>query len=299
MDKISVVVNTLNEEKNLPRALESVKKFADEIVIVDMRSEDRTIEIAAKFGAKVFGHERTGYVEPARNFAISKATGGWILILDADEELNSSLTRRLRKLTKNPKADYYRLPRRNIVFGKWLKHSRWWPDYNIRFFKKGYVSWNEVIHSVPMTKGTGVDIEAKKKNAIIHYHYESIEQFIGRLNRYTTEHSKLLIKKGYKFNWMDLIKKPTNEYLSRYFFGEGYKDGLHGLAVSGLQAFSEFVLYLKIWQNQDFEDKDISVNKVIQEMKNTEKDIHYWEADTLLKEVGGLIYRIKRKFRLS
>jgi (heptosyl)LPS beta-1,4-glucosyltransferase len=242
--KISVVVNTLNEERNLPRALASVENWADEIVVVDMRSDDATVEIATKHGARVFGHERTGYVEPARNFAIDKASCDWILILDADEEVPRTLASILVKEVRNPRADYYRLPRRNIVFGKWLKHSRWWPDYNIRFFKKGSVSWNEVIHSVPMTKGEGADLDPSKEYALIHHHYESVEQFISRLNRYTTEHSRVLIRRGYKFDWHDIIVKPVGEFLSRYFFGEGYKDGLHGLVLSGLQGFSEFVLYL-------------------------------------------------------
>lgn len=299
MTSISVVINTLNEEKNLPRVLASIKNFADETVVIDMRSDDRTVEIAAKFGAKVFGHERTGYVEPARNFAISKAGGDWILILDADEALSVSLKKRLKKIIEDPDADYYRLPRKNIIFGKWVKHSRWWPDYNIRFFRKGSVTWNEVIHSVPLTQGRGADIKAKEKNAIIHYHYESIEQFIGRLNRYTTEHAELVVKNGYRFDWTDLIKKPVNEFLSRYFYADGYKDGLHGLALAGLQGFSEFILYLKIWQKENFADHDIRVAKTISLFKNSQKDLNYWTADTLLKETGSIIYRIKRKLKIG
>ena len=145
MTKISVVINTLNEEKNLPRALASVKKFADEIVVVDMKSDDKTVEIAKKAGAKVYEYKRVGYVEPARNFAIGKATGKWILIIDADERLPGSLVKKLKEIVKNPSANYYRLPRKNLIFGKWVKHSRWWPDYNIRFFQKEFVSWSEII----------------------------------------------------------------------------------------------------------------------------------------------------------
>lgn len=298
MGKVSVVINTLNEEKNLPKAIASVKSFADEIVVVDMRSDDKTQEIAKKAGAKVYEHKRTGYVEPARNYAISKAKGEWILILDADEEISSSLSSRLRKIIKNPDADFYRLPRKNIIFNKWIKHSRWWPDYNIRFFKKGFVSWSEIIHSVPITTGRGLDLDADEKNAIIHHHYYSIDQYVERLNRYTTEHAKLKIKDGYKFDPSDLIKKPVNEFLSRYFQGEGYKDGLHGLALSGLQAFSEFVMYLKVWEKQKFRETEISVDKIVYTMKESEGDLHYWQADTLLKEVGGIKNRIKRKLKL-
>ncbi len=96
MDKISVVINTLNEEENLPRVLASVKNFADEIVVCDMHSEDGTVEIAKKAGAKVYKHKRIGYVEPARNYAISKTTGEWILILDADEQVPKALIKELK-----------------------------------------------------------------------------------------------------------------------------------------------------------------------------------------------------------
>ncbi len=299
MGKISVVINTLNEEKNLPKALASVRQLADEVIVVDAMSTDRTVEIAKKTGAKVYRYTKpVRYVEPVRNFAIGKAKSEWILILDADEELTSNLSRELKKITKKPDADYYRLPRKNIIFGKWIKHSRWWPDYNIRFFKKGSVLWSEIIHSVPETHGKGLDLPPEENLAILHYHYVSIEQYIERMNRYTTEHAKLLITEGYKLSWKDLIKKPTNEFLSRYFQGEGYKDGLHGLTLAGLQALSEFVLYLKVWQSEKFKEEKLNLEDVINVMKESESDLHFWQADSLLKEVGGLKHRIKRKFKL-
>jgi (heptosyl)LPS beta-1,4-glucosyltransferase len=301
MGKISVVINTLNEEKNLPRALSSIKKLADEIVVVDAMSTDKTVKVASGHGAKVHVYKETvTYVEPVRNFAISKAIYDWVLILDADEELPRQLTDRLKEISNDENsADYFRIPRKNVIFGKWIKHSRWWPDYNIRFFKKGYVTWSEVIHSVPMTKGEGADLEAGEENAIIHHHYEDLEQYIERLNRYTTEHAKLMRKEGYEFHWKDLIIKPINEFLSRYFQGEGYKDGLHGLALSLLQAFSEVVMYLKVWQIEGFNEKNIKIEKVISQMKEAESDLHYWQADALLNKNGGLKNRIKRKLKLS
>lgn len=295
---ISVVINAQNEEKNLPRAIASARNLADEIVVVDMESEDATAEIAKKLGAKVFSHKKTGYVEPARNFAIGKTTNPWILILDADEEVTAKLGEKLRQIIKNPKADYYRLPRKNIIFGKWLKHSRWWPDYNIRFFKKGSVSWNEIIHAVPMTQGVGDSVEDKEEYAIIHHNYGSVEQYITRMNRYTSIHAAIRVKEGYKFEWKDLITKPSQEFLSRYFFGEGYKDGLHGLGLSLLQAFSELVLYLKIWQEAKFADQNIDLGKVVSVMKDEEKDLHFWQNDASYKESGKLSDRIRRKLRI-
>src|SRR3989304_5858919 len=151
MARISVVINTLNEEKNLPRAIASIKGLADEIIVVDMQSDDATKDVAEGLGALVYDHKRTGYVEPARNFAIAKAAGPWVFVLDADEEAQVKLVKKLKLLAVKEDADYYRLPRKNIVFGSWLRDSRWWPDYNIRHFKKGKVIRNQVIHSVPMT----------------------------------------------------------------------------------------------------------------------------------------------------
>ena len=298
MAKISVVINTLNEEKYLASCLESVKDFADEIVVVDMESEDKSIKIAKKFAAHVYTHKRLSYVEPARNFAIKKATGDWILLLDPDEEVQPELITKLRKIVEDNSADYVRIPRKNIIFGKWIEHTGWWPDYNIRFFKRGRVQWSDEIHSIPITKGKALDLEPKEDSAIIHHHYESVEQYVNRLNRYTSVQAKLQKEKGYKFQWTDLIKKPSNEFFSRYFAGLGYKDGLHGLALSLLQGFSELVIYLKVWQDEKFKEQNIKVDAVIASVKETESDMHYWQADTLLKEVGGLRHRIRRKLRI-
>lgn len=275
--KISVVINTLNEEKNLPRVLLSVKDLASEIVVVDMESSDATREIAKKANAKVYTHKPTGYVEPARNFALSKATGDWILILDADEEIPQSLSKKLITLAKNPKGrDFFRLPRKNIIFGQWVRHSRWWPDYNIRFFKKGSVLWNEIIHSVPETHGIGWDLPAQESLAIVHHEYNSISQYLVRLDRYTTVQARHKIADGYKFSWRDLFQKPTSEFLSRFFAGEAYKDGVHGLALSLLQAFSEVVLYLKIWEMEKFKVVNLDNAEVENEFTKAEGEIDHW-----------------------
>lgn len=298
MPGISVVINTLNEEANLPRAIASVKSFADEIVVVDMESADKTAEVAKSLGAKVFTHKKTGYVEPARNFAISKTGNPWVFVLDADEEVPQGLALQIQKILKNPKADYYRIPRKNIIFGHWMKHSRWWPDYNIRFFKKGMVSWNEIIHAVPMTQGAGGEVEAKEVYGIVHHNYDSVEQYIERMNRYTSQHAILKIKEGYKFSWKDIVIKPSNEFLSRYFFGEGYKDGLHGLALSLLQAFSELTVYLKIWQSEKFIEQNPTISEISSLINEEEKELHYWQADAMVKGGGGWLHKIRRKLKV-
>lgn len=288
MAKISVIINTLNEERNLPRLLASLRGFSDDVVIIDMNSDDNTQKIAKGFGARVFTHKRTGYVEPARNFAITKAKNEWILILDADEVLTSTLSKKLLQIVGSPSADYYRLPRKNIIFGTWIKHSKWWPDYNIRFFKKGKVSWSEVIHAVPMTQGTGIDLAPKEDYAILHYNYATVEDYLSRMNRYTSIQSQFLADSGHKFIWKDLISKPATEFIGRYLVGEGYKDGVHGLSLAFLQAFSELVLYLKVWQSEKFLPQSVTFPEARRELEKTKKEFDWWMYETEIKNQGPL-----------
>ncbi len=295
---ISVVINTRNEGKNIARAIGSVKGFADEVVVVDMESSDDTVSIAEKFKARVFPHKQTSYVEPARNYAIKQAKGSWIFVLDADEELTKELGVSLKKVADDDTADFVRIARKNIIFNKWMKHSRWWPDYNVRFFKKGAVTWEDAIHSVPVTNGRGMNIEADANHAIVHHHYETVEQFIDRLNRYTTVQSKELHEKGRTVSFSDFINRPTSEFLSRYFAGEGYKDGMHGLAASLLQSFSELVVYIKLWQLEGFSESTPDLHKVTTEITKAQKDINYWKAQAKVIETGSLRARIQRKLKI-
>lgn len=297
-NKISVIINTLNEEKNILKVIRSAKKIADEIVVVDMMSDDGTAKIAKKAGANVYMFERVGYVEPARNFAISKAKHGWILILDADERLPKNLVHTLKQIVSEGNADYCRVPRKNIIFGKWIEHTLWWPDYNIRFFKKGAVSWSEIIHSVPETRGKGLDIAAIESLAIVHYNYTSISSFVERMNRYTSFQAKNLLESGYTPDWKDMIGSFSREFLARYFRAQGYKDGVHGLALSIMQGFSEFLVYAKAWENRGFKELDLNLGEVVGEMKKTQRDSNYWQAFTLFREGGGILMRLRSKLKI-
>ncbi len=274
--KISVVINTLNNESTIKRAISSVI-WADEIVVCDMESEDKTIEIAKKMGAKVFTTKRLEYVEPARNIAISHATNEWILIIDPDEEVSESLKNKLEEIASNFKEiDFVKIPRKNMIFNTWMKASMWWPDYNIRFFRKSKVKWGNKIHRPPESFGLGIDLEDKEEFAIIHHHYDSINQFLERMIRYTNIQAQELIEEGYKVDWKDFVKKPLSEFLSRFFANRGFEDGLHGLVLSLLQAFSFLVVYLKVWEHNKFEKQVISFNELKALKKETGLELDYW-----------------------
>lgn len=298
--KISAIVNTRNEEQNIEACLKTLK-FADEIVVVDMESADKTVKLAKKHTKNVFNHKNVGYVEPARNFAIKKTTGNWILIVDADERIPSSLAVELIKITKQNNTDFVRVPRQNLIFGRWIKYSRWWPDYNIRFFKKGVVDWQDQIHSIPITTGTGINLDPTEDLSITHHHYTSIDQYLKRSFRYSKAQSKELISQGYKLDPKDLFFKPISEFLSRFFAGEGYKDGLHGLVLASLQAFSVLLVYLYIWQEQGFTPTHHS--SFIQQwpgwFNQKGKEFTYWiytvKIHTASKKTTRFLHKLKRK----
>ena len=151
--KITLVINTKNEEKNIKECILSAKPIVDEIIVVDMVSSDKTVEIAEKLGAKVFKIKDYDYVEPARNFALSKATLEWTLTLDADERLTEELRRKIVRLIKDSSHDGYKFPFKNILLGKWIKYSMWWPDYHLRLFRTGYLNWPAKVHQEPNFTG--------------------------------------------------------------------------------------------------------------------------------------------------
>lgn len=281
VSQISAVINTLNEEKNIKRLIESLR-WVSEIVVVDDGSEDKTLEILNKLKSenanlKVFKHKSAGFVEPARNFAISQTSNEWILILDADEQIPPSLRDKLREIVSEKKEiGYVRLPRKNLIFGYPMQASSWWPDYNIRFFRKGKVTWIDKIHRPPKTQGEGIDLAADEKWAIVHNHYSTIAQFLERMTRYTKVQADELIEQGYKFDWKDLITKPLGEFLGRFFANRGFEDGVHGLALSLLQSFSFLIVYLRIWEMEKFQSKPLDLTELKQVSKQSGSEIEYW-----------------------
>jgi glycosyltransferase involved in cell wall biosynthesis len=297
---ISAVINTRNEENNIEDCLKSLE-FADEIIVVDMESTDSTKEIAHRYTDKIFDHKMVGYVEPARNFAISKATGNWVLIVDADERIPKTLAKKLIEITEGQDVDFVRIPRKNLIFGQWTQHSRWWPDYNVRFFRKGSVEWQNEIHSIPVTTGVGINLDADDTFAIEHLHYNTIDEYFDRALRYSSQQAKELINSGYKFDAKDLIAKPISEFISRFFAGEGYKDGLHGLVLAFLQFFSVMLVYLKVWQHEGHEPKKANFFTPIWQnvFREKFKELRYWYLTVLIQgqtsKTKKFYLKLKRK----
>jgi (heptosyl)LPS beta-1,4-glucosyltransferase len=282
--KISVVINTRNEAKYLTKCLSSVKDFAYEIIVVDMHSTDDSVKIAKSFGAKVYYHKWMPVVEQARNFALKKAQGPWILLLDPDEYLTRPLKKELLRISQRKDIDFVRLPRKNIIFGKWIRHSRWWPDYIIRFFKKGSVKWQKEVHSQPITSGNGISLFESEQLAIRHQHYDSIEKYLTWAIRYSARQAEELQKENYRVRISDLLVKPTSEFCSRFFAATGYKDGLHGLVLAILQAFSIALIYIQLWQMQGFKPRTINRETLTRSAGQSILEYLHWQNHYLKKE---------------
>lgn len=298
---LSVVITAWNEAQNLPRVVESVRKLADEIVVVvDQSSTDGTKQVATKLGCTVYSHAHSGFVEPMRNYSISKAKNDWVLLLDADEEIPSGLGQKIKSLISRSDVDYYRLSRKNIIFNKWIKSQHWWPDYVYRLFKKGHITWEDTIHSVPFTRGRGEDLPSHESLAIIHHHYDSVSQYLDRINRYTDHQLRHLHDNNHRFSPADLIVYPVKEFLSQYFARRGYSEGLHGLALSLLQAYSELVLYLKFWETLKFPQNKFTPGDLNNELRKTNNELSWWyyqskidSAPFVLKPWWKFIRRLK------
>lgn len=288
---ISVVINVRNEAENLAKCLRSVRDFADEIIVVDMHSTDKSLEVAKKYGAKVYSYRPMKYVEPARNFALSKATGRWIILLDPDEYLNKTLKRELKKISLRTDVDYVHIPRKNIILGKWFRHSNWWPDYIIRFFRRGHVDWKKEIHSQPITKGNGLTLLDSEKLAIRHNNYTTLSQFVHRALRYSSVQAQELHKNKYILKTSDFILKPIQEFNSRFFAAQGYKDGFHGLAFSILQAYAIALIYIRLWEIEGASEKNLSKESFVSASQEATYEYSFWFSKYFREEYGSSFFK--------
>ncbi|PIY79880.1 MAG: hypothetical protein COY81_00110 [Candidatus Pacebacteria bacterium CG_4_10_14_0_8_um_filter_43_12] len=294
---ISLVINTKNCEKTLERSLKSAN-FADEIVVVDMKSTDRTVAIAKRYAKKVYFYPDVGYVEPARNFAIAKAKNQWIFVLDADEEIPPDLAEKISHLiAQKSECNCFFIPRKNIIFGKWIQKTGWWPDFQPRLFKKAAVTWKEAVHSLPEITGNTEYLPADQKLAIIHHNYASISDYLLRLDRYTSiaATGKPSVQ---QFSSAALIIRFNQELAKRLFLEKGFEEGIHGVALSFLQAMYQFVAYLKVWELSGRKDDVGTLTETLCQIEEMKQTLAYWIADYKIQHTTGLSawwWRVRRR----
>lgn len=244
---LTVVINTLNEAANLPGCLASVR-WAAEIIVVDMRSDDATVKIAADFGCQVFQHERMGYVEPARNFALAQATQPWVLVLDADERASRALKNWLETSLANTTAAAFRLPRRNYYGDRWVTCCGWFPDDQLRLFRRGAAQYSDRIHRAPQINGTILELPRQGEACIEHYGFNALKARLDKDNLYSTITAQTMAEECRRVSALGLLVRPLAAFLSAYFLQGGFRFGAFGAVLAWERAFATFAKYAKLWE---------------------------------------------------
>lgn len=244
MPRLSVVVITLNEEDRLRETLTSVT-WADEIVVVDAGSEDKTVALAREFTDHVLIHPWHGFAAQ-KNFGIEHATGDWILSLDADEHVEPALREEITAVLQAPDArDGYRIARRNIMWGRWIRHGRLYPDWQLRLFRRGRGRFaDREVHESVRVEGRVARLEAP----LLHVSYRDLSDCLTRFDRYSTLAAEDWIRRGRRVGAPDLVLRPLGRFLSMYVLHRGFLDGWRGFVLAALYAHYVFVRSVKVWE---------------------------------------------------
>jgi len=248
-EKLSVVVITGNEEKNIAECLESVA-WADEIIVVDSESKDKTVEIAKKYTDKIFIKKWEGYANQ-KQFAIEQATGDWVLSLDADERVSTELKSEIENILKGEtEYDGFYVPRKNFFLDKWIKSCGWYPNYQLRLFRngKGRITPRKVHEKFVVDGKVGY-----LKGHLIHLTHIDLFDTFEKINHYSSLSAEE--KSGRKVRWYHILFVPVFAFLSHFILKRGFSDGIYGLMVSLNHAMTKLQTYMKIWEIQNVKSK--------------------------------------------
>lgn len=239
--KISAAIITYNEERNIARAIESLR-CCDEIVVIDSGSSDRTVELAQNHGARVIETHWRGYAAQ-KNFAAEACEHPWVLSIDADEALSEALEGEIWQLKKNgPTADGYSMPRLAQYLGRWILHSGWYPDRKVRLFDRSKAEWvGEFVHESVHVDGRVGDLETN----LLHYTCSSLSEHLKTMDRYTTLAAEQIVSQKQPVRWRSMAIDPAWTFFKSYIVQRGFLDGPEGLAIAYMAAIYTFLKYAK------------------------------------------------------
>lgn len=251
MEKVSVAIITQNEALNIRPCLESVQ-WADEIVVVDSGSSDDTGKICQAHGARLFTEGWKGFARQ-KNSAIDKVSHEWVLSLDADERIPGALRQEIQALlSAGPDCDGYCIARKNFFLGRWIRRCGWYPDYNLRLFRRGRGRFLErAVHEKVEVKGR----VGYLKNPMEHHTYRSLSDFAERMERYSTLAALEMKKEGKGFHFHDIFLRPPLTFLQMYVLRGGFLEGYYGFLLSVLYSFYTLLKYGKL---KELQEKDHS-----------------------------------------
>jgi glycosyltransferase involved in cell wall biosynthesis len=247
MIKLTAVVITYNEERNIARCLSSLKSVADELIVIDSESTDATVAISKDLGAKVLNQPFLGYAGQ-RIFSDNAASNDWVLMMDADEWLSDELAVSIADFKKSPKANACRFPRLNRYCGKWIRHGAWYPDKKIRLYDRTKGSWKGGnVHEYWEAHNSSERIYELRGN-LLHDSFQSLSSHLKKINRYTDIAAKDAVADGKTASVFKIWFSPKWTFLSHYFFRFGFLDGFEGYTIARMSAFMTFMKYNKIRQ---------------------------------------------------
>lgn len=244
MPKLSVVIITRNEEKNIGRCIDSVKDIADDIIVVDSFSTDRTEEICRSKGARFIQHAFEGHIEQ-KNYAVALSEYPQVLSLDADEALDDTLKRNIAEVKENWNYDGYEMNRLTNYCGTWIKHCGWYPDRKLRLFDRRKGKWGGINPHDKFEMQSGSTL-SRLKGDILHYSYYTIEDHYKQIEYFTTINAKASFDKGKKAPVWKLIFAPLIKFIKDYFIKLGFFDGQAGWQICRLSAWATYVKYKKL-----------------------------------------------------
>jgi glycosyltransferase involved in cell wall biosynthesis len=245
MNNISVIVIAKDEEKNISDCLHSVE-WADEIIVVDSESTDKTLELAKKFTDKVFIRKWDGYV-PQKKYAVSLAKNDWVLSLDADERITPELKEEILKLSPGSFSGF-KIRRKNFLLKKEITSCGWEKDYQLRLLKKDKTSLSDrLVHEKFIVDGEVSTLN----NPMLHYTFSSFSDYLNKINYYTSLKAQELFKKKKRIGGWIIFSHTTSAFFSFFFVRRGFKDGVYGLIISLLHSVSTMMNYIKLWELQN------------------------------------------------
>lgn len=258
MPRISAVILARNEEHNIRHCLGTLG-WCDEIVLVDMESDDRTVEIAREYTDRIFSHPKVPAFDIAKKYAVEQATGDWILLIDADEMIQRPLAEELRRLAGQDETGIIEIPFKHFLLGDWVRHSGWGDSPLPRFFRNGAMIIIETIHGY-MHKAPNMRtlrLPTREEFCIMHFNYRDSSHFVEKLNRYTSVEARHLFDRGEIYSFTSMLKSSLREFHGRYIKGKGYRDGIRGLSLSLLMVFYRVLTYIKLWEMHEFRDESV------------------------------------------
>ncbi|WMJ75440.1 glycosyltransferase family 2 protein [Cytophagaceae bacterium ABcell3] len=244
MPEISVVIITYNEEGNIERCLKSVKAVADEIVVLDSFSTDRTEEICKKYGVKFFQHAFDGHIQQ-KNRAITYASYPHVLSLDADEALGETLTESILKVKKEWACDGYYMNRLTNYCGQWIRHSGWYPDRKLRLWDSRKGAWGGQNPHDKYELQTGCKTQVLKGD-LLHYSYYSIEEHYAQVDKFSKIAAKVLYEEGKNVSLFFVYLKAVAKFIRNYFIKRGFLDGKMGFTVCRITAYETYLKYHRL-----------------------------------------------------